>query len=89
MSSSSSDDGDYVPNEGHSEARVDDITISDLGSWPLKLTDSLCVSVVKQGPAKPDPVYEYERNQHLLNAETCHWQAVLEGLVAIIQFLGQ
>jgi hypothetical protein len=24
-----------------------------------------------------------------MNAETCHWQAVLERLVAIIQFLGQ
>jgi hypothetical protein len=30
-----------------------------------------------------------ERIQRLLNAETRHWQAVLERLVAIIQFLGQ
>jgi hypothetical protein len=30
-----------------------------------------------------------ERIQRLLNAETRHWQAMLERLVAIIQFLGQ
>jgi hypothetical protein len=30
-----------------------------------------------------------ERNQCSLIAKTCHWQAVLERLVAIIQFLGQ
>jgi hypothetical protein len=51
-SSSSSDYGGNVLNEEHSEARVDNITISDPGSWPPKLTDSLRVSVVKQGPAK-------------------------------------
>jgi hypothetical protein len=187
MSLPSFDDGGNVPSEEHSEARVYNTTISDPGSWPPKLTDSLCVSVVKQGPAKPDPMYENskdafnlrftvanmklrmkngeevnhqwlvyssiknavfcfccklftsldvaltkfgyndwrnlyhtlkdnetskhhleahkkwielsdrlnsnttvdERNQRSLNAETCHWQAVLERLVAIVQFLGQ
>jgi hypothetical protein len=58
-SSSSSDDGGNVPNEEHSEVRVDYITISDPGSWPPKLTDSLRFSIVKQGPTKPDPMYEY------------------------------
>jgi hypothetical protein len=43
----SSDDGGNVPNEEHSEARVDNITISDPGSWPPKLTDSLLVYIVK------------------------------------------
>jgi hypothetical protein len=41
MSSSSSDDGGNAPNEKHSEAKVDNITISDPGSWPPKLMDSL------------------------------------------------
>jgi hypothetical protein len=60
-SSSSSDDCGNVPNGEHSEARVD-ITISNPGSWPQKLTDSLRVSVVKPGPAKPDPMYEYPKD---------------------------
>jgi hypothetical protein len=41
---------------------VDNITTSDRGSWPPKLTDSLRVSIVKQGPAKPDPMYEYPKD---------------------------
>jgi hypothetical protein len=61
-SSSSSHDGGNVPNEEHSEARVDSITISDPGSWPPKLKDSLRVSIAKQGPAKPDPMYEYPKD---------------------------
>jgi hypothetical protein len=62
VSSSSSHDGGNVPNEEHSEARVDNITISDPETWPPKLTDSLRVSVVKQGPAKPDPMHEYPKD---------------------------
>jgi hypothetical protein len=62
MSLSSSDHGGNVPNEELSEARVDNISISDPGSWPPKLTDSLCFSIVKQGPAKPDPMYEYPKD---------------------------
>jgi hypothetical protein len=42
---------------------VDNIKISDRGSWPPKLTDSLRVSIVKQGPAKPDPIYEYPKDE--------------------------
>jgi hypothetical protein len=61
-SSSLSDDGGNVSNEEHSEARVDNIAIFDPGSWPAKLTDSLRVSTVKQGPAKPDPMYEYPKD---------------------------
>jgi hypothetical protein len=61
-SSSSSDDGGNVPNEEHSEARVDNITISDPGSWPPELTDLLRVSIVKQGPVKPGPMYEYPKD---------------------------
>jgi hypothetical protein len=40
---------------------VHNIKISDRGSWPPKLTDSLRFSIVKQGPAKPDPMYEYPK----------------------------
>jgi hypothetical protein len=69
-SSSSSDDGGNVPNEQYSEAKVDNIIISDRGSWPPKLTDSLSVSIVKQGPAKPDPMYEYAFNRRFTIANT-------------------
>jgi hypothetical protein len=55
---SSSDDDGNVPNEEHSEVRVDNITISDPGSCSPKLMNSLHVSIVKQEPAKPDPMYE-------------------------------
>jgi hypothetical protein len=50
-SPSSSDDGGNFPNEEHKEVRADNITISNPGSWLPKLTDSLRVSIVKQGPA--------------------------------------
>jgi hypothetical protein len=70
-----SDDGGNVPNEQHSEARVDNITISNPGSWPPKLTDPLHVSIVKQRPAKPDPMYEYPKdafNRRFTVANTKH-----------------
>jgi hypothetical protein len=55
---------------------VDNITISDRGSCSPKLTDSLRVSVVKQGPAKPDPMYEYPKdvfNSRFTVANTKRW----------------
>jgi hypothetical protein len=77
-SSSSSDYGGNVPNAEHSEAKVDKITISDPGSWPSKLTDSLRVSIVKQGPAKPDPMHEYPKDEFNLRFTVANMKCRLE-----------
>jgi hypothetical protein len=58
--SSSSTDGGIVPNEQHLKVKVNNTTISDPESRTPKLTNSLHVSIVKQGTTKPNPIYEYE-----------------------------
>jgi hypothetical protein len=60
-SSSTSEGGGSVCSEEHLEVTTEGITISDPESWPVKLTDLPCVSVVKQAPAKPYPTYEYAK----------------------------
>lgn len=62
MSSSASEGDGSVSSKENLEVTIGGITISDPGSGPLKLTNSPCVSVVKQVPAKPYPVCEYTKD---------------------------
>lgn len=62
MSLSASEGGDSVSSEEHLEVTIGSITVSHPRSWPLKLMDSPCVSVVKQASSEPYPVYEYAKD---------------------------